>query len=89
MPRKIAIAASIETPSIRSPVGATSVTVPIGGASITSTAFISAEVELLASAQRTSVCVGRPIVFEISVHQSPRSRRAITHAVIRARSFAG
>src|SRR4029077_356698 len=42
MPRKIATAASIVTPSIRSPVGATSVTVPIGGASITSTAFISA-----------------------------------------------
>src|SRR5690606_11887652 len=34
MPRRIAIAASIETPSIRMPLGATSVTVPIGGASI-------------------------------------------------------
>jgi hypothetical protein len=36
------------------------VTVPSGGASITSTAFISEPAELLASTQRTSVCVGRP-----------------------------
>jgi hypothetical protein len=31
----------------------------------------------------------QPTAAEISVHQSPRSRRASTHAVIRARSFAG
>jgi hypothetical protein len=44
---------------------------------------------LFTSAQRTSVCVEIPSAPPSSVHQSPRSRRAITHARIRARSFAG
>jgi hypothetical protein len=88
MPRRISIAASIETPSIRSPFGGTRVNVPTGGASITLTTFISDEAEL-ASVHRTRVCVGSPIASEISVHHSPRSRRTITHAVIRARSVGG
>src|SRR5262249_17517103 len=81
MPRRIAIAAATEPPSIRNPVGATIVTVPTGGASITSTAFIAAAAPQLASLQRRSVCAGTPSAAEMSVHHSPRSRCAATHAV--------
>jgi hypothetical protein len=44
------------------------VTVPAGGASITSTAFIAPTAELLVSAQRTRVCVDSPIAADSSVH---------------------
>jgi hypothetical protein len=44
---------------------------------------------LPASHHLTRVCAGIPIAVEMSVHQSPRSRRVLTHVVIRVRSFAG
>lgn len=69
MPLKIAIASAIATPSIRSPVGDTSVTVPSGGASITSTGRISITPSARGAAQRCNVAAGTPTSRANSDHQ--------------------
>src|ERR1700733_4494992 len=85
-PRRIAIAAAIDTPSIRIPFGVTSVTLSIGGASTTSTGSNAVLGVVRGAAQRFNVSAGTPIARARSHHHAPRLRCFATHAVISSRS---